>query len=446
MKKISGKFKIGLYACSGMGINLMNVMMGSYLCSALLVGGFRTESDLMNQTFLQKDLVIAGLWATFILIAKIVDGVIDIPMAAFTDQLRSRFGRRRPSLVIGLVPLISSYLLFLLIPDKSGASLINTVYYWVILCIFYSFYTLTMTTYYSTYTEIVDNERDRRFLGNVKAVCDIIYFIIGFVAVRMMLNGMNVRIVALLMLPLSMTMLIPMFMIKEPSNLDESTVEYKTVGLVESFRHTFHNHAFIKWMVVHSIMQFGVQLFLGGINEYFSSTGMNMIFVMMATFAPVPLTFGIYNHLVRTRGFGVGIRYTFLTFSFGMIAMFGVSFLEAGTLKMALSVATGLVSSFAVGSIFASAYSVPSQLAAEEEEKDGIANSAMYFAVQGLFDGVATGVATGLVLTALKQGSKSDGGNAMIYLTVISASATLLSAVLTGLLPKSVLNIGKETK
>ena len=84
MKKISGKFKIGLYACSGMGINLMNVMMGSYLCSALLVGGFRTESDLMNQTFLQKDLVIAGLWATFILIAKIVDGEMDeFPEAAF---------------------------------------------------------------------------------------------------------------------------------------------------------------------------------------------------------------------------------------------------------------------------------------------------------------------------------------------------------------------------
>ena len=54
------------------------------------------------------------------LLARILDGIIDIPMAAFTDKLRSRFGRRRPSLVIGLIPLILSYLLFLLIHRSRG--------------------------------------------------------------------------------------------------------------------------------------------------------------------------------------------------------------------------------------------------------------------------------------------------------------------------------------
>lgn len=444
MKKIKGNFRIGLYACSGMGINLLNLMMGSYLCSALLVGGFGTENAILNQTYLQKDLVIAALWSVFVLIAKIVDGVIDIPMAAFTDKLRSRFGRRRPSLVIGLVPLLLSYLLFLLIPDRSGVSLLNTVYYWIILCIFYSFYTLTMTTYYATFTEIVDNEPDRRKLSNIKAVCDIVYFIIGYVAVRALLNGINIRTVAVIVLPLAATMLIPLFMIKEPSNLDEATVQYKTVGLVESFKHTFRNRSFVLWMLVHALMQFGVQLFLGGINEYFSSAGMSMIFVMMSAFAPVPFTFFLYNRLVRTRGFGFGIRYTFLVFSLGMLGMFGVSFLPQGTVKTVCSIITGLISSFAIGAVFASAYAIPSQLAAEEEEKDGISNSAMYFAVQGLFDGVATGIATGVVLTALKQASKGEGPGAIIYLTLISALATLGAAALSVILPKSVLMIGKE--
>ena len=446
MKKLKGNFRIGLYACSGMGINLLNIMMGSYLCSALLVGGFGTENAILNQTYLQKDLVIAGLWSVFVLIAKIIDGVIDIPMAAFTDKLRSRFGRRRPSLVIGLVPLLASYLLFLLIPDRSGVSLLNTVYYWIILCVFYSFYTLTMTTYYATFTEIVDNERDRRKLSNVKAVCDIVYFIIGYVAVRALLNGINIRIVALIVLPLSATMMIPLCMIKEPSNLDEAQVEYRSVGLVASLRHTLRNRSFLLWMFVHALMQFGVQLFLGGINEYFSSAGMSMIFVMMSAFAPVPLTFLMYNRLVRTRGFGFGIRYTFIVFAVGMLGMFGVSFLGQGTLKTVLSIVTGLVSSFAIGAVFASSYSVPSQLAAEEEEKDGIGNSAMYFAVQGLFDGVATGIGVGIVLTALKQGSKGEGRGAILFLTLISAAATLGAAALSVILPKSVLEIGKEKK
>ena len=446
MKKLKGSFRIGLYACSGIGINLMNIMMGSYLCSALLVGGFGTENAILNQTYLQKDLVIAALWGTFVLIAKIIDGIIDIPMAAFTDKLRSRFGRRRPSLVIGLVPLLVSYLLFLLIPDKSGVSLLNTVYYWLVLCVFYSFYTLTMTTYYATFTEIVDNERDRRKMSNVKAVCDIVYFIIGYVAVSALLKGINIRTVAVIVLPLACSMLIPLFMIKEPSNLDEKTAGYKTVGLVSSLKHTFRNRSFVLWMCVHSLMQFGVQLFLGGINEYFSSAGMSMIFVMMSAFAPVPFTLIIYNLLVKKRGFGFGIRYTFLVYSFGMLAMFGVSFLAAGPVKTVLSIVTGLISSFAIGAIFASAYSVPSQLAAEEEARTGVSNSAMYFAVQGLFDGVAAGIGTGLVLTALKQASRGEGRGAIVYLTLISGLATLAATALSVILPKSVLDIGKEKK
>jgi len=444
MRKLRTKFSIGLYACSGIGINLLNVVMGSYLCSALLIGGFGTENAVMYQTYIQKDLVIAPLWGSFVLLARILDGIIDIPMAAFTDKLRSRFGRRRPSLVIGLIPLILSYLLFLLIPDKSGVCLINTVYYWLILCVFYSFYTLTMTTYYSTFTEIVDNEEDRRLLSNVKAICDIVYFILGFVAVRALLNGINIRLVALMILPISATMLIPLFMIKEPSNLQGEKISYKTVGLIDSLKYTVKNRSFFIWMIVHSFMQFGVQLFLGGINEYFSSAGMNMIYVMLAAFLPVPFTFRIYNRLVRSHGFGSGIRYTFIMFSAAALSMFAVSFLQSGTLKTVLSITAGLICGFSLGAIFASAYSIPSQLAAEAEEENGVSNSAMYFAVQGLFDGVASGIGVGLVLTALKQASQGPGPGAMIYLTLISAVATLISAVLTTILPKSVKEIGKK--
>ena len=102
------------------------------------------------------------------------------------------------------------------------------------------------------------------------------------------------------------------------------------------------------------------------------------------------------------------------------------------------------LSYFAVGAIFASAYSIPSQLAAEEEARTGISDSAMYFAVQGLFDGVASGIGAGLVLTALKQASLGKEPGPIIYLTLIAGLATLFAAFLTIILPKSVLNIGKK--
>ena len=332
MNKIHKKGQMALYAVSGMGVNMLNLMFGSYLCSALLVGGFG-EAAVKNQTFAQKDLIIAAVWAVFVLVSKIIDGIIDIPMASFSDGLKTRWGRRRPALMIGFLPMVAAYLLFLIIPDPTGASVLNTIYYGVLLCIFYAFYTLTMVTYYATFTEIVDTMEQRNFISNVKSICDIAYFILGYVVVRAMLNGMNIRTVALIVLPLSLTMMIPMFMIKEPSNKGEAKSSEQVPGLVRSLSCTVKNKPFVLWMVVYSFMTFGVQLFLSGINEYFSFVGMSMILVMASSFAPVPLTLILFNKIQKKHSFGFAFRYVLLTYSFGMLMLFLTGLMEAGGKK-----------------------------------------------------------------------------------------------------------------
>lgn len=441
MKVIKGKGRMFLYACSAMGVNLLNLVMGSYLCSALLVGGFGTPEAIANQTFAGKDLVVAGVWAAFALIAKIIDGVIDIPMASLTDNLKTRWGRRRPSILAGLIILILSYVAFALFTPQDGATLLNTVYYGIILCLFYCSYTLTMVSYYATFTEIVDNEQDRNYISNVKSVCDIVYFIVGYVAVAALLKGINIRYVALIVLPIVLLMLIPMFMIKEKSTVDgvveDNGEDKQTVNLFKSIAYTLKNKDFICWMIVYSFLTFGVQLFLGGINEYFSSTGMSMIFVMVAAFIPVPATLLIYNKLIRKKGFRFAIQYVLLIFALSMAMLFGVSFMPAGIAKTILSVLGGLICSFSVGAIFSVAYSIPSQLAADDEARTNISHSAMYFAVQGLFAGVATGLGTGVVLVALKQSHTIE------FMTLISAIAVLVSFATTFILPKSIVDLGK---
>lgn len=440
MRKLTKKSHMFLYGISGMGVNMINLMVGSYLCSALLIGGF-SNSVLPYQTYAQKDLVILALWSAFGVIAKIIDGIIDIPMAAFADNLNTRWGRRRPAILMGFIPMVIAYLLFLVVPDPSGATLGNTVYYGIVLCIFYSFYTLTMVTYYATFTEIVETERDRNYISNVKAVCDIVYFIMGYVGVRAMLNGMNVRIVALIVLPITLTMMIPFFLIREKGG--EVSNKTEKVSLVDSLGKTMRNRPFVYWMVVYSFMQMGVQLFLAGINEYFSFTGMSMILVMMSSFAPVPLTLQIYNRIMKRKGFGMAIRYTLLSYSLSMFLLFILGLQENGSLKNILSVVFGLISSLSIGAIFSVAYSIPSQLASDEGEKTGDTNSAMYFAVQGLFAGVSTGIGSYVILNALK-GTGSSGSGAIVYMTLFSSILTLVSFAFTFMLPKTVLRIGKE--
>ena len=443
MRKLTKKWQMFLYAIGGMGVNMLNLMVGSYLCSALIARGFGAEA-VANQTFLGRDLVLAGTWAVFGIVAKIIDGVIDVPMASFTDNLKTKFGRRRPALIIGLVPMILAYVLFTLVtPNPEGATMLNTIFYGVVLCVFFSFYTLTMVTYYATFTEIVDTQEERNFISNVKSVCDIVYFILGYVVVRMLLNGMNIRLVSMIVLPMVLTMLIPLFLIKERSTedgvvTDENGEVSKPVNLFKSIGFTFKNKNYILWMLVYSFMTLGVQLFLSGINEYFSVAGMSMMFVMMAAFAPVPLTLLLYNWFTRRFGFGFSYRYVLIIFAVGMLSMFGVSMLPQGVLKTILAICTGLISSFGIGAMFSVAYSVPSQLAAEEEKKTGVSNAAMYFAVQGLFAGVASGIGGAAILTWLKT------TETVRYMTPICAVAMLVAFILSFLLPKSVREMGKK--
>ena len=190
-------------------------------------------------------------------------------------------------------------------------------------------------------------------------------------------------------------------------------------------------------------MTFGLQLFLNGINEYFSVAGMNMILVMVAAFIPVPLTFIIYNKLNMKKGFGFAYQYTLIVFVIAMLGMFGVSFMEAGTVKTILGILCGLIASFSVGAMFAVSYSIPSKLASDDEKQTGISHSAMYFAVQGLFAGVASGLGGATVLTLLKQNSLFDRP-ATFYITLISAVACLIAFLLVPILPKSLRLIGKE--
>ena len=105
MRKLTKKWQMFLYAIGGMGVNMLNLMVGSYLCSAIIATGFDAKV-IGNHTFLSRDLVIPAVWAIFGIAAKIIDGVIDVPMASFTDNLKTKFGRRRPALLIGLIPMV----------------------------------------------------------------------------------------------------------------------------------------------------------------------------------------------------------------------------------------------------------------------------------------------------------------------------------------------------
>lgn len=440
MKKFTSKKQLILYGCSGLGINMLSLFMGSYLCSALQVGGF--VDNVEQWTYLNKDIVVYALWTVLAFFAKALDGFIDLPFAYLIDKINTKFGRRKTGLLIGVIPTIITFVLFL-IPLNDSATILNTVWFGVILCLFYSFYTLTMLTYYATFREVCATEKDVMFLSNVKSIFDVVYFSLGFALIPIFIGmKLNIRMVALIFLPLSLTMLIPFFMLKEDRS-DKSLEVSERITLMDSFKCSLKNKTFIYWMCTISIVTIGLQLFLGGINEVFSSTGLNMTVVMASSFAPVPLTIMAYNKFMKKRGLGFAYRFVLTVFAIGMLVLLFCYFNPFNLTPLGLHIVAvlgGIFISFSIGAFFSITYSVPSNIAELEYKRTGKTVSAMYFAVQGVFEGVAAGIATGVILVALKNFD-------CIWLLPIIASLTcVIGFMMTFGFNKDISLMGKELK
>lgn len=448
MKKIKGKKNLLLYGCSGMGVNLLTLIVGSYLCNALRIE--ELENVLGTHTYLGYSLVFAGLWMVLKTLAKALDGFIDLPFAFFTDRIKSKFGRRKTGLLLGYIPMVIFFICFLF-PLTKSESLVNTIWFGVILCLFYSFYTLTMLTYYATFSEVCETEQDTVFLSNVKSVCDVVYFILGFVVFPIFMNmGINVRFVALIFLPLSLTMLIPIFMLKEnvkdENSDDESFVDDHTsshVTIKEAFKCSFANKEFIYWMFTEAVLAIGLQLFLGSTSVLFEVAGLNQTLIMAFAFAPVPLTIIIYNKLVKEKGLGFSFRYILLMFAGGMVLLaFVIFFKEHLTtgLLYAIAIVAALMVSQSIGSFFSINYTVPTYLAQKEHEKSGKDVATMYFAIQGIFEGVASGIATGVILEALRNYNHAE------FIPIVIIVACLGAFTMSFFLTKNINQMGKKNK
>ena len=401
-----------------------------------MVGGF--DEHIESWTYLNKDLVVAGLWAVLVFFAKALDGLIDLPLSTLADKMHSKLGRRKTALLIGFIPMIVAYLLFL-VPLNTSATILNTVWFGVLLCVFYSFYTLTMLTFYATFSEVCDSEQDMVFLSNVKSVCDVVYFILGFALIPVFVGmGVNIRIIALIFLPLSLTMMIPFFLLKENG---EDKGEVRSLTLKTALSTSFKNKPFIIWMVAMFMMKIGLELFLGGINELFSSTGLDMTIVMASSFVPVPFTLILYNYIVKRKGLGFAFRYILSIFSVGMIIMFVCTKLSDSLSPFQLTLIAifgGILVSFAIGAFFSVTYTVPSHIAQRENETSGKSIASMIFAVQGLFEGVASGIATGFILVTLKDFQMIS------ILPLIVALCCMMAFGFSFIFPKTIAFMGKD--
>ncbi len=448
-KNLDKSWKEILFAASGFGPNLLMVIMGAYFTDAINPASLdlASNADKVVQTITGSCLIIPALFSILWFVSKVFDGLIDVPFASLTDNLKSPFGKRRTPIAICFIPMVLSFVLCW-IPISETNMLANTIWIFAWSLVFFSTYTMSLISFYGSLSSVCYDSKQQVRVSSLKSFFDTISYVIAYALVPLILSvtGLHIDKLVFILVPLMLTMLIPLFMIKEGTKWEKKAkemgydivpaIEEKPVKLFESIKLTFTNKPFIRWCVVNCCAFFALQMFLVSMNALILG-GMGLGSLEMAilntcAFAPVPVMLYLFRKLSDKKGLRFAFQTCLLSFAVSILSfVIGNSYISGDNylLKMIVGIVGSIIGSWAIGSFFMLPYLIPAKISTVEEKILKKNHSAMFFAVQALTTSFVGAVASSLVYENIKTLFISkDASGIVSAIDTVSPNGTIISA------------------
>lgn len=415
IKSLNTKWKEFLFSASGFGPNFLMVLMGAYFTDAINPSALAATGEF--QKFASGAcFILPALFPLLYALAKAFDGIIDIPFAHITDTLSTKWGRRRPAILVCLPPMLLSYVMCWIPIGGISGQLINTVWiiFWAL--VFFATYTMGMIAFYGSLSTTCVGEPQRLRVSGYKAFFDTISYCLVYALVPLILSGAKLYInqFAYICAPLMLTLIIPLFMIKEGEKYgypENEGLRPEKITLKESLRLTFKNKVFMRWQVVNCCTFFGLQMFLVSMNALIlGGMGMNggeMAILNTCAFGPVPVMLYLFNKLKAKKGIRFTYQTCLLSFAVAILSFFFGSTFVVGTSNKALQYAIGIIGglsgSWAIGAFFMMPYHITAQISSVEEKLTGKNHSAMYFAGNAVCTSIVSAISGSLIYETVKN-------------------------------------------
>ncbi|MDR2828565.1 MAG: MFS transporter [Acholeplasmatales bacterium] len=466
-----------LFSLTAFGPNLMMVILGAYFDDAINPVALITSTNpFPYQAISVACLIMPAIFPVIWMIAKGFDGLIDIPLAAFTDNLKTKWGNRRLPIAIGFIPMILSFVLLWVPVAGTGdavtgaitqnAQIINTIWFSFWGLVFFTAYTMVLISYYGSISQISYDDKQRNTISTTKSIFDTLVYCFAYALIPLLLNVFNLHINQLVffLVPSMLTIVIPLFLIKEGDKFNEKLLkegyeiqQYKEpqIKIIRSIGLTFKNKIFVKWLIVNCLSYFGLQLFLSSMNSLIIGgmglSDVNMAILNTAAFAPVPLMLYFFNKLKNKRGIRIAFQISLacfsvciLSFFFGSTYFLGNHILPNGDTnytilyaKLAIGIVGGIAGSWSIGSFFLMPLFIPSQIASVEEKLVGRNHSAMFFAVQAFVTSIVGAVSGNLIFGYIRQIFVNKNFTSIAWATNVTDAAAHMN-----LDPSQVYNFG----
>ena len=421
VNSLNKKWKEFLFAFSGFGPNFLMVLMGAYFTDAMnpaAMGDHQAVQTIAAGVCFISPAIFPILFA----IGKAFDGIIDIPFAHIADNLSTKFGRTRPVISVCFLPMVLAYAMLWIPIGGAAKQMLNTIWIFIWCIIFFATYTMNLIAFYGSLSTVCIDEPQRLRVSGYKAFFDTISYCLVYALVPVILQGINLHIdkFCFVCLPLMLTMLIPLFLIKEgakygyPENRGQTP---QKISLMESLKLTFKNRIFLSWTAVNCCTYFGLQMFLVGMNAMIIGgmgfNGLEMAIANTCAFAPVPIMLYFFNKLKAKKGIRFTYQTCLLAFAVAIMSFFFAStFVTGGNkpVQMAIACIGGVVGSWAIGSFFMMPYLATSQISSVEEQLTGKNHSAMYFAANAVTTSIVGAISGSLIYESIKNTFTTQSG------------------------------------
>ncbi|MBR7140528.1 MAG: MFS transporter [Clostridia bacterium] len=440
VETLSNKWKEFLFAFSGFGPNFLMVLMGAYFTDAInpaALGTGQTFQAIASGTCFILPAIFPILYA----IAKAFDGLIDVPFAHITDTLSTKWGRRRPAILVCLPPMIISFAMCWFPIGGAENQLLNTIWITLWALVFFATYTMCLISFYGSLSTVCKDEQQQLRVSSYKSFFDTISYCLVYALVPLLLGVMQLNIdkFVFLCLPLMLTMIIPLVMIKEGEKYgypENEGLKPEKVTFKESIALTLKNKTFMRWTAVNCCTFFGLQMFLVGMNAMIIGgmgfNGAEMALINTCAFAPVPVMLYLFNKLKAKKGIRFTYQTCLISFAISILSFFFGSTYFLGTdnktLQYVIGCLGGVMGSWTIGSFFMMPYMITAQVSAVEEKIIKKNHSAMYFAANAVFTSIVGAISGSLIYESVKMLFISKEASGIVWAENATQASLLLGA------------------
>ncbi len=387
-----------------------------------------------------------------LLCGRLVDAAVNPIIGTKSDNMRSRWGRRKPFILIGLGPLTLLYILIWSPPVALGQTAV-IIFLFITIPLFDAFFTFVVLPYYALLPEISVTSEERVRLSMWGNIFAIIGTAIGFILAPILFDTFGYPTGAII---LAIMVFGTILVALSPSIKERAEVQaIKKIGFREALGESLKNYPYKIYLVNQIAIQFAFRVLSGGM-VFIATSVMGLDFdqsiIVSAGYLVGSLgTFYFWKNWSLKIGKRKAYLYSMLIFSLPLATMWLLL-----VIKDLAAIVLGIGCSVVAGIGTAGMWIFPPLFVADivddEEQRKGLRREAVYYGMQEMTEKITIAIAIfleGLILGLFLIGTVPDPEHPGSFLNQYNPVGPLLTvgglgliAVIIGLL--SFLKFPKE--